>query len=114
MKKGLSAWIYRDSFYRSELAVLGKVDQVVILDKEAPGPFEPDDKSPAVKLVRRQFGERVYVHAEPIIEGREGGFAFGGSFIFTSDSRFPQDYPIPLHDYDMNLEAKLHGNIHYD
>ena len=23
---------------------------------------------------------------------------FGGNFVYTSDSRFPSDYPIPIHD----------------
>ena len=50
---------------------------------------------------RWRFTDRVvvYVHAEPVDkpEGKVGPM-FGGNFIYTSDSRFPNDYPIPVHD----------------
>lgn len=28
----------------------------------------------------------------------DGGGSFGGAFVYSSDSRFSWDYPIPLHD----------------
>lgn len=61
--------------------------------------FEAREDMPAVHLIRRIIGGRQYVSAEPI-EQPKGmcGPMFGGSFIYTSDSRFPNDYPIPLHD----------------
>lgn len=78
------------SEYNRVLLVLGdKTD----LSKEING-------LPVVALVKR--GD--YFHAEPILAVPEGhnGYMFGGSFIYTSDRRFPNDYPIPLHDRTEN------------
>lgn len=102
--KGFTANIYR-SQYDSYLNVLNGKNEVTIIDKELPAMNEPTDKAPAVRLVRRFIFGKDYIHAEPI---KPGSYAFGGSFIFTSDSRFRDinNYPIPLHDRDMSLEAK--------
>jgi hypothetical protein len=51
---------------------------------------------PVVRIVRRQIAGREYVHAVP--KDIPGHFMFGGNFIYTSDSRFPFDYPIAVHD----------------
>lgn len=43
-----------------------------------------------------------YVYAIPCNSisksDKEGTWMFGGNFIYTSDSRFPMSYPIPLFD----------------
>lgn len=44
-----------------------------------------------------------YIFAVPFDDIREknkhlNGPMFGGNFIYTSDSRFPSKYPIPVHD----------------
>jgi len=74
---------------------------VTIIDKEVPEIFEADESKPAVRLVRRKFNfgdkEYEYIHAVPY-DQPDGRAMFGGTFIFTSDSRFPSKYPIPLHD----------------
>lgn len=59
-----------------------------------------------VKLVRSSPCGRPYVHAEPVNDPnkREIGYMFGGNFIYTSDGRFPETYPIPLHDRSETLE----------
>lgn len=53
-----------------------------------------------IKIVRSTPCGRPYIHAEPVNDPnrREVGYMFGGNFIYTSDSRFPENYPIPLHD----------------
>jgi len=53
-----------------------------------------------VKIVRSTSCGRPYVHAEPVNDPnkREIGYMFGGNFVYTNDSRFPEKYPIPLHD----------------
>lgn len=69
------------------------------------------DKDPSdptcLRLVKREFGGGTYYHAESYTgkaaifsrtDGATVGPLFGGTFIYTSDSRFPADYPIPLHD----------------
>jgi hypothetical protein len=66
---------------------------------------EPDDLAPELMLVRRMLptkssrGARaVYFHAIPFDIPVGVATMFGGNFIYSSDSRFPCDYPIPVHD----------------
>lgn len=59
-----------------------------------------------VKIVRSAPCGRPYIHAEPVNDPnrKEIGYMFGGNFIYTSDGRFPEDYPIPLHDRSETYE----------
>lgn len=52
---------------------------------------------------KKVFNNRPeYEYAEPI---NPGMYAFGGTFLYTSNGVFPQfNKPIPLHDRDMSLE----------
>ena len=65
--------------------------------------FAPTADAPELRLVRRElstgrpYGSRFYLHAEPPDKGGRWAM-FGGNFVTTSDSRFPSDYPIPVHD----------------
>jgi hypothetical protein len=74
---------------------------VTIIDEEVPEIFKPDESRPAVRLIRRKFrfgsDEYEYIHAVPYNQSDSEGM-FGGTFIYSSDSRFPSKYPIPLHD----------------
>jgi len=60
--------------------------------------FESSEDAPALKI---EIGYKGRILAVPydseIGKGKCGGM-FGGHFIYTSDSRFPHDYPIPVHD----------------
>ena len=70
---------------------------------------EPDDPT-TLRLVEQTVFGKTYVHAESycgkaaIFSGSDGdelkcvGPMMGGNFIYTCDSRFPSQYPIPLHD----------------
>lgn len=100
--KGLTASIYRDD-YNSCINKMKDVKNVIIIDDTMPKIFEVDNDYPAVRIVRRKIFGKDYIHAEPF---EPGSYAFGGSFIYTSDSRFSElsKYPIPLHDRQMNLE----------
>jgi len=68
------------------------------------GPFT-EQGTPRVRLIKRELRLRdgsdgEYLHAEPNERPAKGrsGYMNGGTFITTSDSRFPHDYPIKLHD----------------
>jgi len=96
---GLHCEIFKPSFGDcSNNGLSSKAESVTLV--EADGPFEADEKHPAVKLVTRHLSGRDYTHAEPVVEvpSDKCGYMFGGTYISTSDSRFPADYPIPLHD----------------
>lgn len=100
--KGLIAYIYRNGRDSSNGGISSRVDSVVVLG--GPEIFEPGADRPAVKLVRRQFGSGVYIHAEPVDKpaGDLVGPMFGGTYISSCDSRWRDlvghSYPIPLHD----------------
>lgn len=100
---GLTADIYRNTIQKNSLNKLDGAKSVTVIDEQLCKLNEPTDTAPAVRLVRRKIFGRDYIHAEPF---ESGSYAFGGSFIFTSDSRLREinDYPIPLHDRQMNLE----------
>lgn len=99
--KGLTAGILESKQIGncSNSGISSRIKAVTIVG-EIPKIFEADEKSPAVKIVRRMLCGRIYLHAEPIESIKNGnvGYMMGGCFIWSSDSRFPSDYPIPLHD----------------
>lgn len=56
------------------------------------GPFEPSESAPAVEL----YQAHGVTKAKAV--GEKRWMMFGGCFIYTSDSRFPHDYPVKLFD----------------
>jgi len=95
---GLIADIYRNR--RGDFSnggISGKADQVVIVN--LPGPFEPDEDTPAVRLVRGNIPGTVKI--VPAVKTLGGGWTTmyrdgektigpmaGGCYVATSDSRF--------------------------
>lgn len=56
---------------------------------------------PHVVLRTRNVGNKEFLRAVPrefVSEGNSIHSCMGGCFIWSCDSRFPSDYPIPLHD----------------
>jgi hypothetical protein len=100
--KGLTASIYR-SQYDSKINVMYGKNSVTIIDEQIAPIFEASEDSPPVRIVRRKIYGKEYIHAEPF---EKGYYAFGGTFITSSDSRVNElnQYPIPLHDRDMSKE----------
>lgn len=96
--RGLVCNVYRSSHgYDCTNNGISSIQNVLILDG-LDGPFEGTEEN-SVKLVKRQFSHGEHVHVEPIIPKSTGiGPMFGGNFLYTSDSRFPMKYPIPIHD----------------
>jgi hypothetical protein len=55
-----------------------------------------------IHLVTKEVNGKMYTFAEPI---EKGSWAFGGTFLFTSNSIFPQfNTPVKLHDRNMRME----------
>ena len=98
--EGMTADIFRSDYDSPTNKMYGK-KSVTIIDKEVPKIFEPSESAPAVRLIRRNIGwgknEYNYIHAIPYDQPEHRGM-FGGTFIYSSDSRFPAKFPIPLHD----------------
>lgn len=98
--EGMHAQIYRSDYDSPTNKLYGK-KMVTIVDSEVPKIFEADSNAPAVRLVRRNIGfgknEYNYIHAVPVGVDEHRAM-MGGTFIYSSDSRFPNKFPIPLHD----------------
>ena len=94
--KGLLCSVYTANRFLDVLSVI-KTPQVTLIGDGVEGPFEPSEDAPAVCLVRRTLGDYEYLHAEPITR-RDVWYMASGKYIWTSDSRFPNHYPIALHD----------------
>lgn len=63
--------------------------------------FSTNENTPAVKIVKRKLmHDNEYLTAYPVDDKGNPitSGMFGGSFIYSSDSRFPARYPVPLHD----------------
>lgn len=100
--KGLLVYVYSCGFVDS-FSPIKEAKQVIIVDSNVPEIFEASEEHPPVRIVKRFLFGREYVHAEPF---EKGNYAFGGRYIFCSDSRIREinTYPIPLHDRDMSKE----------
>ncbi len=100
--KGYTLEIYRSDYDCNINKMYGK-KVVTLIDPRSPQIFEASEDAPPVKLLTKNVTGKEYLYALPI-EG--GNYAFGGTFIYTSDSRINaiSKYPIPLHDRQMDLE----------
>ncbi len=113
-RKGISAEVLRGRYESTNGGVSSKYDSFLIIDPSIEnGYLESKSTIPELKLVRRNLAGREYVHAEPLEPVKEGnvGYMFGGNFIHTSDSRFPNDYPIPIHDRQETQEDYNHLSV---
>jgi hypothetical protein len=102
--KGFTVSVYRNAEYGdcTNGGVTKTANQVLLVGEGVPQMYEPESfpEMPVLKLVKRNLFGREYLHAEPIEPVRNGcvGYMAGGNFIYSCDSRFPSDYPIPVHD----------------
>ena len=108
--KGLICSVYENKAFGncSNSGVSSRVDSVVLCPEDKalndwglPKLFDATDDRPAVVLRTIRVSEDYeHVYAVPVelIESGNGGCMFGGSFIYSNDSRFPLRHPIPLHD----------------
>lgn len=114
MAKGLSVDIYRSGPDSDSTngGVTGKAKGAILVDPDIDEIFESDENHPALKINKRFLFGRDYLSAEPL-EDKAGliGPMFGGNFIYTSDSRFPSDYPIPVHDRYETQEQYDHLSV---
>ena len=98
--KCISAGIYKHYGDCSNNGISHRFTEVLI--PCADGYIEVDKDNPPENFceleVRSMFG-RECIRAVPFIPYKAGKWLMmGGTFIYCSDSRFPFEYPIPLHD----------------
>jgi hypothetical protein len=76
----------------------------VLIGEGVEGPSEPDDETPALRLVRRRIGQQQADYCVPVSDNRidfpttYAGPMMGGNFAYTCDSRMPGHRPLPIHD----------------
>jgi hypothetical protein len=107
--KGLTVSIYKDNgkSYDGKGNFSSRLDRVVVLPSEdfpnIPEIFEGDaDGTNYVKIIKRApTGKEIFTAYPCDAEGnidKKTWYMFGGCYLMTSDSRFPFQYPVPLHD----------------
>lgn len=89
--KGLMVNVYRSGQGDSTNGgVSSKSDALLLYGEGVAEVFEHRPGLPVVKLIKRTIFGKERIQAENNM--------FGGNFIYSSDSRFPSQYPIPVHD----------------
>lgn len=105
--KGITALIYRDDLGTdfSNRGISARVMEVTVIGEGIDPVFEATQERPAVRLVKnKRFHDETVIHAVPVTPAGdpEPWYMFGGTFIFSSDSRFRRAAghygAVPLHD----------------
>ena len=98
--RALSCEIYLSRFGDcSNHGISSKYKEILLVCDD--GNVEIDENNPPenlCKVVTRDLGFRVYTHVEPVAKANGVGWMASGAIVHTSDSRFPFDYPLRLHD----------------
>lgn len=87
--------------------ISGKYDSLYLVCNE--GWLEVDEKDERlIKIVTEPAVGRdgTYSHVEPVNDPnkKEIGYMSGGNFVYSCDSRFPFDYPLPIFDRSETFE----------
>jgi hypothetical protein len=86
-KRGMLLSVYKGSQDFSDGGISSRCNKVTLVGPGVPELFIPDEQAPAVKLVVRQVGNEVVIHATPF-DSLPGDHMNGGAVVGTSDSRF--------------------------
>ncbi len=107
--KGLMVSILKDNSITdcTNGGVSSKLDRILLIGEGVPEVFEATKDRPILKLIKRNLYGREYIHAEPIERPTGMGWMMGGNFIWSSDSRFPNLYPIAIHDREESRKQYL-------
>ena len=94
--KGMLVNVFRSDTDCTNGGITSCYNHLVLVGAGIPEIFEANDEMPAL-ILKVRYG-RLY--AEPAEDPEPGrvGWMFGGNFVYSSDSRFPCAYPIPVHD----------------
>jgi len=108
MNSGLIVEVYKSKRIGdcTKGGISGKSDCLLLVLPEG-GPFKVKDHKdiPAVFIEERSWMKSCEEPDRRIAVplGHDASeFSFGGNFIYTSDSRFPSSFPIPIHDRSLD------------
>ena len=98
--KALPIWVFKSGLGDcTNGGITSRYDRLLLVCDE--GFIDIDENEPpenTVKLVERLICGRIYKHIEPIANPTHLGWMHGGNLAYSSDSRFPHDYPLCVHD----------------
>ena len=101
---GLTVGVFREVDFPDCTAngITSKVSRICLVDDTIKGPFKVAERRSLSGIGKAHDLGKEFIHAEPRVDGHKVNSCdygmFGGNFIYTSDSRFPSDYPIGVHD----------------
>ena len=109
MKKGMTVAVYKNPRFKgcANGGLSDRCDEVTLIASHdfpcVPELFEPTEDKPPVVIVKMMLfaGADPYLTAYPAdSDGNpiQDMQMAGGAFIYAHDSRFPSEYPVPLHD----------------
>lgn len=103
--QGLTLHVYRWGLGDCSLdGISSRYNSLILIGDDIEGPVSVDLDNPpenVVKIVRRTIRGQEYMHLEPLDGCGNGGsrwYMAGGNIANTSDSRFPSQYPLEIHD----------------
>lgn len=97
--QALPVSVYRSKHDSTANGLTSKHDQLLLVFDGVSSPFNVKDDEDYLVLVKQKFSFGEHLKAVPKSILYSGVHSmFGGNFIYTSDSRFPSKYPIPVHD----------------
>ena len=96
----ISAEIYRDHLGDSTNGGMSSRHKEVLIIVDRGLPLEFDENNPPENLVVLETGfmGRKYLRPFKSADPNKTGYMFGGNFAYSSDSRFPFDYPLGIYD----------------
>lgn len=107
MAKAMRVSIFEDKRIGncSNHGISEKFDEILLLCDD--GWVDVDLENPPENLcvfVKRTLFGREADYIRPYAEPKGAGWMFGGSILYTSDSRFPSNHPICFHDRQESWE----------
>ena len=107
MAKALRVGIYEDKRFGncSNHGISERFYDVLLLCDD--GYIDVDLENPPENLceyVHRSLGGKECDYVRPYKEAAGVGWMYGGSIVYSSDSRFPGSHPVCLHDRDESQE----------
>ena len=103
MKKALPIYVHRDADHKdcTNGGISSRYDMLLLLCED--GFIDVDLDNPPeylVKLDTIEYGNRCHKFIRPFCEKNTGcvGWMNGGNIAYASDSRFPSEYPLCIHD----------------
>ncbi len=80
-----------------------KKQEYILTGEFIPQIFESSTDTPELILAKKKIGSQTYRYCYPIADKNKAYICATGNFVTSSDSRFPNEYPIPLHRNQPNL-----------